>query len=236
MKQPLKLPMQFFAEEHAENSMEQSNSAEDVSSEEMSVGGEMTRTGTVNYEELLKTDKEFQSFLDRRINQAVGNAVSNAQEKWQKKHDSTLSEAERLATMTAEEKAEYFQKKYEGLERERTQDENAREMERQATLLFGEKNIPAAFLKTINFRESTAEDVKSRVEFLAGFEIYPKGTFESKLTDALNERLKQKPPETHAGSAGAVDYSEQLKEAQKQHDYSAIAYYTRLMNEQKQKG
>ena len=45
--------------------------------------------------------------FERRVQKAVNTAVTEAQEKWQALTDDKLSEAEKLAKMTKEEKAEY---------------------------------------------------------------------------------------------------------------------------------
>ena len=51
--------------------------------------------------------------FDRRVQKAVNTAVTKAQEKWQALTDDKLSEAEKLAKMTKEEKAEYKTRKLE---------------------------------------------------------------------------------------------------------------------------
>ena len=51
--------------------------------------------------------------FDRRVQKAVNTAVTKAQEKWQALTDDKLSEAEKLAKMTKEEKAEYKNRKLE---------------------------------------------------------------------------------------------------------------------------
>ena len=59
-------------------------------------------------------------------------------------------------------------------------------------------------MATIDFRSATAEAVKERVELLAQYEIYPTGTFDEKLTEVLNQKLRQPPPETHKPMGEAV--------------------------------
>lgn len=51
--------------------------------------------------------------FERRVQKAVNTAVTKAQEKWQALTDDKLSEAEKLAKMTKEEKAEYKNRKLE---------------------------------------------------------------------------------------------------------------------------
>ena len=56
---------------------------------------------------------ENQAEFDRRVQKAVNTAVTKAQEKWQALTDDKLSEAEKLAKMTKEEKSEYKTRKLE---------------------------------------------------------------------------------------------------------------------------
>lgn len=65
-----------------------------------------------SFDDFLKTGSN-QAEFDRRVQKAVNTAVTNAQEKWQALTDDKLSEAEKLAKMTKEEKAQYMQNKKE---------------------------------------------------------------------------------------------------------------------------
>ncbi|MCY1715218.1 DUF4355 domain-containing protein [Caproiciproducens galactitolivorans] len=151
----------------------------------------------LNFDDLIKNDKAFQSWLDKRVTAATDTAVQNAQLKWSKLHDDKLSEAERLKNMTAEEKAAYFQKKFEDAQNAQQRKDNARTLEKETGKMFSESKIPIELLSTIDFENATAEQVKERVTLLSGYEIYPKGTFESRLEEALNAKLRQPSPETH---------------------------------------
>lgn len=64
----------------------------------------------LSFDDFLKTGGN-QAEFDRRVQKAVNTAVTNAQEKWQALTDDKLSEAEKLAKMTKEEKAQYMQQK-----------------------------------------------------------------------------------------------------------------------------
>lgn len=63
-----------------------------------------------SFDDFLKTGGN-QAEFDRRVQKAVNTAVTKAQEKWQALADDKLSEAEKLAKMTKEEKAQYMQQK-----------------------------------------------------------------------------------------------------------------------------
>ena len=68
--------------------------------------------GGGSFDDFLKTGGN-QAEFDRRVQKAVNTAVTKAQEKWQALADDKLSEAEKLAKMTKEEKAQYMQQKRE---------------------------------------------------------------------------------------------------------------------------
>ena len=60
----------------------------------------------LSFDDFLKQEGN-QAEFDRRVQKAIDTAVSNAQKKWKDIHDDKLSEAEKLAKMTNEEKAAY---------------------------------------------------------------------------------------------------------------------------------
>ena len=66
-------------------------------------GGKQDR---LSFDDFLKQEGN-QAEFDRRVQKAIDTAVSNAQSKWQTLHDDKISEAEKLAKMTSEEKADY---------------------------------------------------------------------------------------------------------------------------------
>lgn len=59
---------------------------------------------TMSFDDFLKLEGN-QSEFDRRVQKAVNTAVTNAQTKWKALTDDKVSEAEKLAQMTNEEKA-----------------------------------------------------------------------------------------------------------------------------------
>ena len=62
-----------------------------------------------SFDDLLKNGH--QAEFDRRVQRAINTALTNAREKWQALTDDKLSEAEKLAKMTKEEKNQYLQQK-----------------------------------------------------------------------------------------------------------------------------
>ena len=58
------------------------------------------------FDDFLKTG-DYQAEFDRRVQKAINTAVANAEKKWRTLTDTKVSEAEKLAQMTAEEKEKY---------------------------------------------------------------------------------------------------------------------------------
>lgn len=200
MKSKFMIPLQFFAEPPADPTP-----STDPPNSDPAPAVPPANPAPVNYDELVGRDAAFRSWLDGRITAATNTAVTNAQTKWQKAQDANLSEAEKLKSMTADEKAAYYEKKWQDEVSARAQAANAASLEKQAAAMLTEASIPADFIGMFNFATATAEQVKERVAQLSGYEYHKKGEFEKAVTAAVNERLKQNPPETHKGDAGATD-------------------------------
>ena len=64
----------------------------------------------MSFDDFLKTGTN-QAEFDRRVQQAINTAVSKAQDKWKILTDDKVSEAEKLAKMTAAEKQQYMEQK-----------------------------------------------------------------------------------------------------------------------------
>lgn len=84
-------------------------------------GAEQTKPEKANYEELIKTDKELQSFLDTRVSNSNKTAIENARKQWELERDSEKTEAEKLAQMNETQKLQYQlqkqQKDYEDIQK-----------------------------------------------------------------------------------------------------------------------
>lgn len=168
---------------------------------DLQVDPSLTPPQGLNFAELIKTDTRLQAF----VNTAAENAVKEYQQKQQKLHDDKISESEKLKTMTSEEVADYFRKKYEASELEKQRIRDADALKTQTAKLLTDGGIPSEFIGEFDFENTTAENIKKRVDFLGKYEIYPRGTFETKVNEALAEKLKQKAPD--AGGAPKGDTS-----------------------------
>ena len=152
--------------------------------------------GTVTFDDFLKGEGN-QAEFDRRVQKAVNTAVTNAQAKWKALTDDKLSEAEKLAQMTKEEKAEYKASKLEK-ELEELKRQNARsDMAKTARKMLAEEeiNIPDELL--VNLIAEDADGTKKAVE---AFSKMYKGAVQA----AVKEALKGNPPRTGTGGKGTM--------------------------------
>ena len=83
-----------------------------MENEEKEVGAEATteHTGAIeatetkkDYEKLSQTDKELQSYVDKKVTEALKTAKAN----WEEEINTEKTEAEKLAKMSKEQKLEY---------------------------------------------------------------------------------------------------------------------------------
>ena len=68
--------------------------------------GAQQETKPQTFDDFLSTG-DFQAEFDRRVQKAISTAVANAEKKWRTLTDDKVSDAEKLAQMTAEEKEKY---------------------------------------------------------------------------------------------------------------------------------
>lgn len=164
-------------------------------------GGGTGEGGTVqqdppSFDDFLKSP-ENQAEFDRRVQKAVQTAVGNAQEKWQALTDDKLTEAEKLAKMTKEEKAEYKAKKLERELADLKRQNALSDMAKTARKMLSEEeiNIPDELLGHLVTED--AEDTKAAVESFAKL-------FKSTVQAAVEDALKGPAPRTGAGGKGTM--------------------------------
>lgn len=140
---------------------------------------------SVSFDDFLKQAGN-QAEFDRRVQKAISTAVSKAQDKWKALSDDKLSEAEKLAKMTKEEKAEYLQQK----ERREFEQEKA-EFEKEKLLVevkreLQEQSLPIEFADSlVNF--SDAGKIKDAISGI-------KKVWDAKITEAIKEKARQDTP------------------------------------------
>ena len=179
-----KLYLQLFAD--GEGSGAEGNSSEGNGS------GTQGNSEPVSFDDFLKQEGN-QAEFDRRVNKAVQTAVSNAQKKWKTVTDDKVSEAEKLAQMSREEKAEYRAKQLEKELENYKRKESLAEMTKTARKMLSDENIRVSD-ELLNLMVSTdAEDTKKAVEGFAN-------AFNAAVEAAVKERLKGEPPKKGSGS------------------------------------
>lgn len=160
--------------------------AEGGSGGEGGEGGEggTSGSGAVSFDDFLKGEGN-QAEFDHRVQQAVSAAVSEAQQKWQALTDDKLSEAEKLAKMNKEEKAQYLQKKKEKELSDREAAITRKELMAEAKNTLAEKKLPAELSEVLNYADAdTCNKSIAAVE----------KAFQKAVEDAVQERLKGRQP------------------------------------------
>lgn len=159
-------------------------------------GGDGGAGSALSFDDFLKTGSN-QSEFDRRVQKAVNTAVANAQEKWQVLTDDKLSEAEKLAKMTKEEKAQYMQKKKEKELSDREAAVTRSELMAEAKNNLSDEGLPVELAEVLNYTDADA--CKKSMETV-------KKAFQTAVEKAVDEKLKggkppKKAPETNTQEA-----------------------------------
>lgn len=162
-------------------------------------GGEGTKTGTddgtgaSSFDDLLKDPKN-QSEFDKKIAKALETAKGKWEAEATKKIEDAKTEAEKLAKMNADQKAEYErQKSLEELAK-REKDINTRELKAQAYETLAEKGLPKDLANILNYE--SAETCNQSIEAV-------EKSFQEAVEKAVNERLRGGTPPK--GATGGTD-------------------------------
>lgn len=156
----------------------------------------------VSFDDFLKGDGN-QAEFDRRVQKAVNTAVTKAQQKWQALADENLSEAEKLAKMTKEEKAQYLQQKKEKELINREAEITRKELMAEAKNTLVEKKLPAGLADVLNYA-----DADSCSKSISAVEK----AFQEAVETAVQDRMKGgKPPKK--APENNDDLEKQIEEA-----------------------
>ena len=138
-----------------------------------------------------------QAEFDRRVQKAIQTAVANAQKKWQMLADTRVSEAEKLAQMTSEEKEKYRADKAEKELADLRKQIALGDMAKTARKMLSEENITVPDEIIMNLVSDDAEKTKSTVESFAN-------VFKDAVQSAVKEALKGNPPKAGTGGTTTV--------------------------------
>lgn len=147
----------------------------------------------MTFDEMLASNPEFQKEFDRRTTKGINTAVTKERDRLNKLHNDQLTEAQRLANMTEDEKREYQDQKREKELADREAAITRRELEAEAKNTLADKGLPASFSGLLNY--SSAETVK------AGIEAIEK-EWAPAIEGTVNERLKGGKPPKDASTEG----------------------------------
>lgn len=154
-----------------------------------------------SFDDFLKTGGN-QAEFDRRVQKAVNTAVTKAQEKWQALADDKLSEAEKLAKMTKEEKAQYMQQKREKELADREAVITRKELMAEAKNTLASDGLPQELAEVLDY--SDADTCKKSMEKV-------KEVFQRAVETAVEEKLKGgKPPKKAPGGDAQKALEEQV--------------------------
>ena len=154
-----------------------------------------------SFDDVLK-NKDYQAEFDRRVQKGIDTALAKAQEKWQALTDDKLSEAEKLAKMTKEEKAQYLAQKQEKALAAREADITKRELMAEAKNTLAEKKLPVGLAEVLNYAD--AESCSKSIEAV-------EKAFQEAVQDAVEEKLKGGTPPRKAPSGGDDDLVKQVE-------------------------
>lgn len=142
-----------------------------------------------SFDDLLKNGH--QAEFDRRVQKAIDTAITNAQEKWQALTDDKLSEAEKLAKMNKDEKAQYLVQKHEKELADREAAVTRKELMAEAKNTLTEKKLPIGLAEVLNYAD--ADSCSKSIDAI-------EKAFQEAVEVAVQERLKGGEPPKAAGN------------------------------------
>lgn len=188
--------------------MEQENNQNVNSEAENSKGTETSKSERTNYEELIKTDKELQSFLDSRVSSSNKTAIENARKQWELERDTQKSEAEKLAQMNETQKLQYQLKKQEEVNQEIQRKLNARDLKDEALKIATTQDtaFDPEFLNLFDYENMTAEQLQDKTKLIKAIQ-------DRIVEKAVNEWSKEKPPYNPDPSGNKSSADEAIRKA-----------------------
>lgn len=164
------------------------------------LGGKGGKENPPSFDDLLKSGH--QAEFDRRVQKAINTALTKEQEKWQAITDDKLSEAEKLAKMNKEEKADYLRQKQEKKLKDREAAITRRELMAEAKNTLAEKKLPAGLAEVLNYAD--ADSCSKSIEAV-------EKAFQEAVKAAVEEKLKGGTPPKKAPSGEEDDLAKQVE-------------------------
>lgn len=152
---------------------------------------QVEETKTPTFDEILASNKDYQSEFDSRLAKSNKTFLENEKVKWEKEYTERLakekSEAEKLARMSEEQKLKYEIDQLKKEVADRDSKLNASQLKDATANIFIEKGIPSQYLSMFDFTKETADTINAKVELLNNIRSQD-------LQDSLNKTLRQSPP------------------------------------------
>lgn len=126
-----------------------------------------------------------QSEFDKRIAKSLETAKAKWETEYEAKLEEAKTEAQKLAKMNADQKAEYEKQKREDALAKREADITRRELRATALESLAEKGMPKELADILNYKD--ADSTKSSLEAV-------ETAFREAVEAGVNERLKSDPP------------------------------------------
>lgn len=168
--------MQYFADDSGAG-----NAPDDGGTNNPDDGG--NAPAKPNYDDMLKSDKDFQSWLDKHTTKSNKTAIENAKAKWDADAKAKADEAAKLAQMNAEEKAAHEREKREKELSDREAALIRRELKAEAIEQLTEKGLPKKLADILDY--TSAENCKASLDAAAV-------SFNEAVQAAVNDRLRSK--------------------------------------------
>lgn len=150
------------------------------------------------FDDILK-NKDYQVEYERRVQKEI----ETAREKWKALMDDKLSEAEKLAKMNKEEKAEYMRQKQEKELKDREAAITRRELMAEAKNTMAEKKLPVGLAEVLNYAD--ADSCSKSIEAV-------EKAFQEAVQAAVEEKLKGGKPPKKATSADDEYLAKQVED------------------------
>ena len=157
----------------------------------------------MTFDEMLASNPEYQKEFDRRTTKGINTAVTKERDRLNKLHNDQLTEQQRLANMTEDEKRAYQDQKREKELADREAKITRRELEAEAKNILADKGLPVAFAGLLDY--SNADTVKSSIEAIEK-EWAP--AIESTVEDRLKGGKPPKDASTESNSKGDIKLNE----------------------------
>lgn len=163
-------------------------------------GGAAGAGDPLSFDDFLKDPKN-QAEFDRRVGKALETSRNKMQAEINTKVQEAVTEAEKMAKMNAEQKAQYEREKKEKEMADREAAITKRELMATAKEQLAEKGLPLSLADVLNY--SSAEECNASMEAIGK-------TFQEAVEKAVEERLKGGKPPKKAGDKAAYTM-EQIK-------------------------